>query len=148
VPDLFFVVGSPALAAHPTGDPWACLLLQGFFNATDPSTLVLTGGAEGPERWAIEQADECGLHWLVQRPDGVLHTSRSEPARWAPAPVSTEAHHQALIKTALDYQRDGRTVHVVALLWGVNEELDALLARVEQAGLRVERLRTSEGIAA
>jgi hypothetical protein len=36
--------------------------------AFDPETVVISGGAEGPDRWAASAASKCGMHVAVVRP--------------------------------------------------------------------------------
>lgn len=145
---FFLIYGAPVLAEQPSGRAWVSLLLQRCFDEVEPASLVVCGGGVGPERWAIEQADECGLHWEVYGRDGYRYASRESnprrpPQRWAPAGVTGEQQRGALIDAAQRARDDGDDVLVLVFHepWGPDEDAAMMLDQALAAGLCVERVR-------
>ena len=127
---VLLVCGSRSLTGYPDARP---RLLAALSPALAPGPLVLSGGATGPDRWAVDEARVRGLPWETLLPSGWRVASWGRD-RWSPVPVYPLARNLALVLTAAlgrEAVETGRPVTVaqVAALAGVDPNHVRLLAR-------------------
>lgn len=64
-------------------------LVEKYIKSLEPGTKVISGGASGPDFWAIKQAKACGLIWEefladwlnLTHPDAIIET-RSDGTKY------------------------------------------------------------------
>lgn len=106
----------------------------------DARPFILTGGATGPDSWALDIARERGLRWAAFLPSGVRVTDRGQD-RWNPAPVHPLARNVALVDLAASHHRVGATVLVVGFVDPASRSrgTDHTLRHARAAGLATRR---------
>lgn len=106
----------------------------------DAGPLVLTGGAAGPDSWALAEAKARGLTWVTLLPSGVRETPRGRD-RWSPVPVYPLARNLALVRLAGEHRDAGARVLVVGAVdpASLTHGTDHTLSAARAAGLRARR---------
>lgn len=113
---LLVIVGARGLTEQ--GEGQVHQLLSGHFESMPEDSVVLTGGAPGPDTWACEAAEGYGLRWVVYLRDGRRLDSTDDGAserRWSRNSVDTRGHEQALVEAATKARSAGWGVRVLAL---------------------------------
>lgn len=80
------VTGSRSLAENEAARAWATEQLRGVVGSLPDGTVVLTGGADGPDAWATWMAEQRGLAWVEWHADGSRCSSLGGPSSWLPPP--------------------------------------------------------------
>lgn len=92
---ILCVTGNRALGDHPEAALWARRRLAEAM-ATEGCTVVVHGGARGPDTWAHDLAGVIGLRRVVFGGDGVVRDDLHGERPWCrpddkPAPTATRA---------------------------------------------------------
>lgn len=139
---LLLVLSSGSLLENSKAEAWVHQMLSSCFEELPEDSIVLTGGAPGPDTWACEAAENYGMRWVVYLRDGRRLDSTDEGAterRWAPGASSAEEHGMALIGALQKSKKAGWQVRVLAL--GVQERdvsRSPLVQQASQAGFEAE----------
>jgi integrase len=135
---VLLVCGSRTLTRHPDA---RARLARALAPALDAAPLVLTGGAPGPDTWALDLARARGLSWVALLPSGV-RLSAEGAGRWSPVPVYPLARNLALVRLASAHREAGARVLVVGAVDPASPThgTDHTLAAARGAGLPVRRL--------
>ena len=131
------VCGSRSLANHPDARP---RLLAALSPALSAAPLVLSGGAAGPDGWAVDEARSRGLPWETLLPSGWRVASWGRD-RWSPVPVYPLARNLALVRLAVAYREAGARVLVVGAVdpRSATRGTDHTLSAARAEGLPVHR---------
>lgn len=124
MPRALLITGSRRLAADPPAERWACDLIAAAVARLAPGDVVMTGGAIGPDLWALAEARARGVTRLELRLDGVRYEDETPGRPWYDtaqvAPWETAAwpldRNRALVATAARAKAAGYAVAVLALI--------------------------------
>lgn len=123
-PRVLLVTGSRALAERPEAEAWARAQIAARVAALPPGSLVLAGGAAGPDTWAREAGRRAGVKVAELRLDGHVWVDERRLARtwYDPATVTRDdarrwplARNAALVEAATRARADGWDAEVLAL---------------------------------
>ncbi len=136
-PALILVCGSRTLATHPDARARLERVLTPLLVARP---CILTGGATGPDTWALDLARSRGLPWAALLPSGVRQTDRGTD-RWSPVPVYPLARNAALVRLAASHHETGARVLVVGAVDPASPKhgTDHTLGLARAAGLATRR---------
>lgn len=136
-PALILVCGSRSLTTYPDARARLERVLTPLLVARP---CLLTGGAAGPDTWALDLARERGLPWAAFLPSGVRQTHRGAD-RWSPVPVYPLERNAALVRLAASHHETGARVLVVGAVDPASRSrgTDHTLSLARVAGLAVRR---------
>ncbi len=80
---VLLVTGSRALDDSVVAEAWASEKLHARIGALPQKSVVVNGGAEGPDRWSSQIAHRYGLEYREYLLDGTIRANGVEVARWA-----------------------------------------------------------------
>jgi hypothetical protein len=141
---LLLVLASSSLKSRPRAEAWVHRMLAACFEEIPEDSVVLTGGAPGPETWTCEAAESNGLRWVVYLQDGRRLDSTDEGAterRWAPGQVGPEEQARALVGALKKSKQAGWQVRVLSLAEREGEVpgAEATLRHARKEGFPVEQ---------
>lgn len=136
-PALILVCGSRTLTTHPDARARLERVLVPLLTARP---CILTGGATGPDSWALDLARDRGLPWAAFLPSGIRLASRGHD-RWSPVPVYPLARNAALVRHAASHHEAGASVLVVGAVDPASRSrgTDHTLRHARAAGLATRR---------
>jgi hypothetical protein len=137
---LLLVTGSRTLLHNAPARDWAQGLLRRAAANLPPGSVVLQGGASGPDRWAHLAAKAAG-HRVVTFLVGGARVDTHAPARRWGASDDPLVRNTALVDAAAKARDAGWLVAVMGLVDEVSETrgTDHTLRLAREAGLRVSR---------
>lgn len=121
VADLLIVVGSRSLAGsdhlppHPTGRAEVERAIRAE-QVHLPRPTILSGGADGVDRWSRELAERDGLPWVEYLPEGIRRCSWEDDRRWSPVAVHPLVRNERIIRAGTDALARGYRVRLIAVV--------------------------------
>ena len=82
MPHVLLVTGARELLCHPGAHAYVCWRV-GWLAGELGASLILHGGALGPDTWAGETAERLGLRAVTYLPNGWRLDTHAPPRRWA-----------------------------------------------------------------
>lgn len=108
-PSVLLVCGSRELLYHPGAQRYVRHMIGHALRELawlgHPDTVVLHGGAKGPDRWAGELAQERGLRAVTYLPSGWRLDSWARPRRWSPVAVHPLERNRAMVRALTNAER-------------------------------------------
>ncbi len=120
---LLLVTGSRVLDNSDTPREWGKQVLRNAISRLDSGDVILSGGARGPDTWAVEEAARRGVRRVELKLNGVRYENgeptklwcREDPKKKDPSKFPLE-RNEALIDTALAAMKAGWQARVLALV--------------------------------
>jgi len=153
MPTIYVVSGSRSLADTPWGESWVCQTLRSIFSPTD---VLMTGYAEGPDRWSLHIANDLGMPWYSYHQSGNINVSNGTVRSWCKGrrdpPSGMDPHWKwkewflfrdsVLVEHAAKFARKGLTVEVLGFVDpnSPTQGTAATLTMSEKNNLKVNRV--------
>lgn len=149
------VSGSRSLVG--VAEAWAFEILRRVFK---PEDVLVTGYAAGPDKWALQVAEEMGIPWYSYQPSGLIVTP-DKSWEWCtgrgPKPSSGDdrgvwkrwflLRDEVMVEHMGKFRDRGRDVEVLGLVDPTSRTkgTDYTLEKARKIGLTVERLVFTQG---
>jgi hypothetical protein len=137
------VCGARELAYHPGAHVYVCWRVGRLLDECPHPTVLLQGGALGPDRWAGTVARNRGVRVVTYLPDGVRLDTHALARRWAEGDPGPLARNRAMVDGLTTARGLGWGALVVGYVtpWEpATRGTDATLRRAAECGLCVERV--------
>lgn len=114
---ILLVTGSRALDGAPQPEHDQTRAVLRAVRETFAPTVIVSGGAIGPDSWAVESAIDAGLDARVYDLDGCVRNAAGKTLRmWTKAPRPTPLdRNAAMVRDVAREARRGATVRVIGL---------------------------------
>lgn len=141
---VLLVSGSRSLARSVEASGWAKAQIASRLDrlaSGGAEVHVLSGGADGPDQWAVELASKRSLSWVAYTPAGWRLSNTSPQRRWSERSVHPLARNEVLVKCALAAVKMGWSALVLGLVdaGSATHGTEHTLGLAKDAELIVER---------
>lgn len=135
------VCGARELAYHPGAYWYVCWRVGRLLDEHPRPTVLLQGGALGPDQWAGEEARARGVRAVAYLPSGLRLDTRGAARLWSTTAVHPLDRNRALVSACLAAQAGGWTPWVLGLVasWPGTGGTDHTLRLAHKAGLVTAR---------
>lgn len=159
MPTIYVVSGSRSLTETAWGGSWVCENLRSRFTPLDS---LMTGYAQGPDKWSLHIAGDVGMPWYSYHQSGNINLSNGTARSWClgrgTPPSGMDPHWKwkewfllrdtVLIEHAVKFKERGQNVEVLGFVdpKSPTQGTGYTLGMAESKGLKVTRVPLPEAI--